>query len=103
MEAVLFAFALGAGAVVAVKHGRRALTRAVGWTAEKTGYISGRVKETLAEAKQVARDRYEVGRDTDGRTELPPPSSRAPQSPPPQPAPGGNGNGTRGTGAIGRP
>jgi len=83
MEAVIVAFALGAGAVVAVKHGRRVLRRAVGWTAEKTGYVSGRVQETLAETRRIARERFEAGRETDGRTELPPPSSRAPEPPPP--------------------
>jgi hypothetical protein len=97
MEAVVLAFALGAGAVVAVKHGRQALRRAVGWTAEKTGFISGRVRDTLEEARREARERYAVGRDDDGRTELPPPSSRAPEAQSQPPANGKNG------GAISRP
>ena len=98
MEAVIVAFALGAGTIVAVKNGRKALRRVVGWTAEKTGYITGRVQETLAEARRVARERYETGREGEGRTELPPPSSRAPESPPPQ-AHVRNGNG----GVVTRP
>ena len=98
MEAVIVAFALGAGAVAAVKHGRRALRSAVGWTAEKTGYITGRGSETLAEARRVARERYELGKDVDGRTEIAPPSTRAPEV---QAVP----NGTHGNngGAISRP
>lgn len=96
MEAVIVAFALGAGAVAAVKHGRRAIRLAVGWTAEKTGYVTGRVNETLAEAKRVARERYALGKETEGRTEIAPPSSRAPEAQAP-PANGKNG------GAISRP
>jgi hypothetical protein len=106
MEAVILAFALGAGTVVAVKNGRKALRRVVGWTAEKTGYITGRVQETLAETRRVARERYEAGREVDGRTELPPPSSRGPESPPAQVhAKNGSGGGANGgaTGVATRP
>jgi hypothetical protein len=77
MEAIAFAFALGAGTVWAVKHGRRAMHRAVGWTAEKTGFVSARVAEALEEAGKIARERYERGRElSTGRAELPPPSAR---------------------------
>jgi hypothetical protein len=73
MEAVLFAFVLGAGTVLAAKHGRRVARKAIGWTAERTGFISGRVTEALAEARRVAREQYEAGRRENlSRTELPP-------------------------------
>jgi hypothetical protein len=78
MEAVILALAIGAGSVYAVKNGRKALRRAVGWTAEKTGFITGRVQQTLAETRRLARERYEAGREADReRTELAPPSPRA--------------------------
>jgi hypothetical protein len=77
MEAIAFAFALGAGTVYAVKHGRRAMHRAVGWTAEKTGFITAKVSEALDEARRIARERYEVGREHNGiHTELAPPSAK---------------------------
>jgi hypothetical protein len=73
MEAVLFAFVLGAGTVLAAKHGKRVARKAIGWTAERTGFISGRVTEALAEARRIARDQYEAGRRENlARTELPP-------------------------------
>jgi hypothetical protein len=72
MEAVLFAFVLGAGTVLAAKHGKRVARKAIGWTAERTGFISGRVTEALAEARRIARDQYEAGRRENlARTELP--------------------------------
>jgi len=78
MEAFAFAFALGAGSVFAARHGRRFVHRAVGWTAEKTGFLSAQVAEALAEAKRIARERFEQGRDgTASRTELPPQTSVA--------------------------
>jgi hypothetical protein len=71
MEAFAFAFALGAGTVFAARHGRRFMRRAVGWTAETTGSLSAQAAEALAEAKRIARVRYEQGREGNGaRTEL---------------------------------
>jgi hypothetical protein len=76
MEAVVLAFALGAGTVLAVKHGRKVARRAIGWTAEKTGFVTAKVADAVAEARRVARERFERGREPDaGRTELPPPST----------------------------
>lgn len=78
MEAVILGIALGAGAVWAARHGRKALRQAVGWTAETTGFITGQVRTALEEARKVAHERYELGRKDPGpRTELGPPSSRA--------------------------
>jgi hypothetical protein len=88
MEAVVIAFALGAGAVLAVKRGkrtRRTVARAIGWAAEQAGFVSGRVSEGIAEARRIARDRYRQGREANaarvemGRaapSSLAPPSSR---------------------------
>jgi hypothetical protein len=61
MEVVLMVLALGAGGVYAVKRGRKGLRSAVGWTAEKAGFITGRLQETLAETTQIAKTRYEEG------------------------------------------
>jgi hypothetical protein len=81
MEAVFFAFALGAGTVLAVKHGRRAARRAIGWTAERAGFVTGKVTEAIEDARRVARNRFEQGRQANGaRTELPPPSGGSPAS-----------------------
>jgi len=74
--------ALGAGGVYAVKRGRGAIRRAVGWTAEKAGFISGRVQETLAETRRLARERYEEGRAAyQERGEIAAPSSRSAGAP----------------------
>ncbi len=57
--------ALGAGGVYAAGRGRgrgrNAIRRAVGWTAERAGFITGRVQEALAETRREARERYEEG------------------------------------------
>jgi hypothetical protein len=54
--------ALGAGAIYFAKRGRSATHSAVGWTARKTGWIAGRVRSSLDEARAVARSQYERGR-----------------------------------------
>jgi hypothetical protein len=61
MEAVIMVLALGAGGVYAAKRGRNAIRRAVGWTAERAGFITGRVQEALAETRREARERYDEG------------------------------------------
>jgi hypothetical protein len=87
MEAALIAFALGAGTVLAVKHGRRTrrtVARAIGWAAEQAGFVSGRVAEGIAEARRIARERYRQGREANvARVEVErgPSSSRPPPSP----------------------
>ncbi len=82
--------ALGAGGVYAVKRGRGAIRRPVGWTAERAGFISGRVQETLAETRRLARERYEEGRAAyKGRGEMAPTSSRSADA-----APSVNGTGS---------
>jgi hypothetical protein len=66
MEATFIAFALGAGTVLVVKHGkrtRRTVARAIGWAAEQAGFVSGRVAEGIAEARRIARERYRHGRE----------------------------------------
>jgi len=69
--------AIGAGGLYAAKRGRKALRQAVGWTAEKAGFITARMQETLAETRQVARQRYLEGRAaTQEPADLAPTSSR---------------------------
>jgi hypothetical protein len=53
--------ALGAGGVYVAKRGSGAVRRAVGWTAERAGFITGRMQESLAETRRLARERYEDG------------------------------------------
>jgi hypothetical protein len=73
--------ALGAGGVYAAKHGRGALRRAVGWTAERAGFITGRIQETLAETRRLARERYDEGvAATRARAELESPASARPRA-----------------------
>jgi hypothetical protein len=62
MEPVLLGLALGAGAVYLAKRGRGAMHSALGWTARKTGWVAGRVRSSLDEARTVARAQYEQGR-----------------------------------------
>jgi hypothetical protein len=62
MEPVLLGMALGAGAIYLAKRGRKVTHSAVGWTARKTGWIAGRVRSSLDEARAVARAQYERGR-----------------------------------------
>jgi hypothetical protein len=98
MEAVLLAFALGASTVLAVKHGRKVARRAIGWTAERAGFVTGKVTEALEQARRTAKSRFEQGRDANGaRTELAPPSSRSPASVrPPSPSRPDGATGTNG-------
>jgi len=63
MEAVIMVLALGAGGLYAAARGRgrNVIRRAVGWTAERAGFITGRVQEALAETRREARERYDEG------------------------------------------
>lgn len=98
MEAVLLAFALGAGTVLAVKHGRKVARRAIGWTAERAGFVTGKVTEAIEEARRTAKARFEHGREVNGaRTELAPPSSRSPASQSVRPPSPSRPDGTTGT------
>jgi hypothetical protein len=71
MEAIALAFALGAGTVIAIKHGRSVAKRAVGWTAERAGWITGRVTDAVKDAKRIARAEFDRGRsDAPSGTQL---------------------------------
>jgi hypothetical protein len=80
MEVVVFAFALGAGTVVAVKHGGKIVKRAIGWTAQTAGWISGRATAAIDDARRTARDEFLRGRERQPPRSIGggPPSSRSP-------------------------
>jgi hypothetical protein len=59
---VVMGLALGAGALLLAKRGRPAVRKAVGWAARKTGWIAGRVRTSIDEAKTMAREEFERGR-----------------------------------------
>jgi hypothetical protein len=59
---VVMGLVLGAGALLLAKRGRKAVASTIGWTARKSGWVAGRVRSSLHEATQIARDQYERGR-----------------------------------------
>jgi hypothetical protein len=80
MEAVVLAFVLGAGTVVAVRHGRAVARKIVGFTAQNAGRITGQVRDSIEQARRVARAEYERGRDQLRlAAEIPPPLTNGTQ------------------------
>ena len=63
MDMLMFACALGAGAIVASKGGRRIARRALGWSARKAGALSAQATEAIGEARRLAREEFERARD----------------------------------------
>lgn len=61
MEGIII-FALGAGAAVLARRGRKPVKSAIGWVARQSGYIVSRVRGDIDIAKRVARDEFERAR-----------------------------------------
>jgi hypothetical protein len=59
---VVMGLVVGAGALLLAKRGRKAMTSAIGWTARKGGWVAGRVRSSLSDTAQIAREQYQRGR-----------------------------------------
>jgi hypothetical protein len=59
MEAITLGFALGAGAVLLARNGRKRAKVAIGWAARQAGWIAGRIRSDISAAKNHARDEFE--------------------------------------------
>ena len=86
MEAIALGIVMGAGALLAWKHGKESARKAVGFAARQAGFIRGQVDAAVEKARSTLRDEYRRGREEKpaGYAEVPPPSSN------------GHANGTRG-------
>ena len=78
MEAIALGAAIGAGAMVLLRHGRAGTKKLLGWTAHQAGWVTERVNAAVDGAKRVARDEYQRGRETNLEriAEMPPLSAR---------------------------
>lgn len=59
MEGITLGIAIGAGAVLLAKNGRKRVKSAIGWAARQSGWIVARVKSDVATARRVAREEFE--------------------------------------------
>jgi hypothetical protein len=79
MEAIALGIAIGAGVVLAIKHGKAGAKRAIGWTARQAGWVSGQVDAAVKQTRRAVREQYERGREENLKkaVDIPPPSSRS--------------------------
>jgi hypothetical protein len=96
MEAIALGIAIGAGAVLALRNGRKSARLVVGWAARQAGWVSGQVNRAVESTRRVTREEYTRGREENLAkiAEMPPLSVR---SVPPPPPPQVHANGTNGT------
>lgn len=82
MEAITLGIAIGVGATLALKRGRVVARSLVGWSARQAGWIASRVSAAVEDARATTRREYERGRNEnlEQMTELPPPSTKAPEA-----------------------
>lgn len=78
MEAIMLGAAIGAGAMLVLRHGREGTKKLLGWTARQAGWISERVNASVDGARRVVREQYQKGRDEtlERIAEMPPLSAR---------------------------
>jgi hypothetical protein len=97
MEAIAIGIAIGAGAMLAIRHGKAGTKKVLGFAAKQAGFIAARVNSAVDSAKSVVREQYKRGREANLERieEMPPLSTRinGKSIPPPPQATGTNGNG----------
>lgn len=59
MEGITLGIAIGAGAMLLAKNGRKRAKAAIGWAARQSGWLVARVRSDVAMAKEVAREEFE--------------------------------------------
>jgi len=77
MEAIALGIVIGAGAVLAWRHGKASAKKAVGYAARQAGFIRGQVDAAVQKARTTVRDEFQRGRaeNPPRYVDVPPPSS----------------------------